>query len=225
MARLTLPGVPSPSARSPRGLPPPALGSASAAAVGDTAGQTQRSLPPRPQHRLRPPGASARAEPDGHPGTGGRRASRTSLEPGEQRSPPPWGTLGSPETQWCVGVARGGVPTPGSPALRGRCARRSAPFEVPELAGTPPRAPRWYGPPPFKGSALGRRYLRLGRVEARAAETPALGLGPRGPETVGMCREWEHPITALSALAAAAGLAIGNIGDPQATLLQLCFQF
>lgn len=76
----------------------------------------------RPQDRLPPPppGASARAEPDGHPGTGGRRASRTSLEPGEQRSPSPWGTLGSPETERCIGATRGGVPTPGSPALRGR---------------------------------------------------------------------------------------------------------
>lgn len=144
---------------------------------------SQSSAPPPP------PGASARAEPDGHPGTGGRRASRTSLEPGDRRCQPPRGTVGSPETKGRVGAARRGLPAPGSPALQGRCARRSAPLEVPELAGTPPQAPRWYGPPPFKGSALRRHYLQLGRVQTPAAETPTLWPGPRGTATAGMCRE------------------------------------
>lgn len=146
-----------------------------------------------------PPGASASAEPDGHPGTGGRRASRTSLELRERRCPPPPGTVGSPETKGCVGTARRGVPARSSSGLRGRCERRSAPLEVPKLAGTPPQAPRWYGPPLFKGSALRRRCLQLGRVQTRTTETPALGLGPRGPAAVRMCREWEHQTTALAA--------------------------
>lgn len=140
-----------------------------------------------------PPPASARAEPDGHPGTGGRRASRTSLEPGDRRWPPPRGTVGSPETKGRVRAARRGVPAPGSPALQGRCARRSAPPEVPELAGTPPQAARWYGPPPFKGSALRCHYLQLRRVQTRTAETPGAPAPGAPARTSGSCCRGDVP--------------------------------
>lgn len=105
MARLTQSGVPCPSAPSARGplRPRRALHRPQPSAT-QLSGRPRRAdaqLPaaessaPRPQRRLRPPGATARAEPDGHPGTGGRRANRTSLELGDRRCPPPRGTLGA----------------------------------------------------------------------------------------------------------------------------------
>lgn len=231
MARLTLPGVPNPSARSPRRLSrprrsqrrpqPSAILPRRLCALGSRVLSSVSSAPPPP------PGASARAEPDGHPGTGGSRASRTSLEPRERRCPPPRGTVGSPETKGCVRTARCGVPAPSSPALRGRCARRWAPLEVPELAGTPPQAPRWYGPPPFKGSAhlRRRRCPQFGCVQTRATEIPALGLGPQGPAAVGMCWEWEHRITAFAASGRCCGACHrkhqGSASNPSSTLLSV----
>lgn len=178
--------------------PPPAPRSASTAVVGDAAQRTPqprgRSAPGRcvPSSASSapppPPGASARAEPDGHPGTGGGRASRTSLELGDRRCPQPRGTLGALKTTGRVSAARRGLPSPSVLALRRRSERPSAPLEEPELAGTPPRAPRWYDPPPFKGSALGRRCLQPCRVQIPAPGTPALQLGPqRRPGAAGLC--------------------------------------
>lgn len=159
--------------------PPPAPRSPSTAALGDTAQRTPQargrpapgrcvlssatSAPPPPA------GATARAEPDGHPGTGARRANRTSLEPGDRGCPPPRGTLGAPLDHRAR--PRRGLPALSWLALRGQSARPSAPLEVPELAGTPlPWAPRWYGPPPFKGSALGRLSLQSRRASARSGD-------------------------------------------------------
>ncbi|KAL1790886.1 hypothetical protein HispidOSU_023297 [Sigmodon hispidus] len=201
MVRLTQPGVRGPSEPSARGplrphraqhrpqpsatLPSGRCPSPSRADAQFPAGRCvlscASSAPPPPPSL---PGASARAEPDGHPGTGGRRASRTSFEPGDQRCPPPGGTLGSLKTTGRVPAARRVLPTSSPLALGGRSARPSAPLELPELAGSPPAGAA-------VGSELHWRSLPL-RMQTRAllGGPPELGLGPRRPgAAAGLCGE------------------------------------
>lgn len=187
MARLTLPGVPSPSARSPRGLPPPALGSASAAAVGETAGQTQRSLPPRPQHRLRPPeprlapsltdirapGAAGRAAPPWSPGSSAPR--RPGALSGHQR---PSGASAPPAA---------GSPLPVRPHFEGDA----------RGARLPPRCPSSPGPPRRLRGGTARLLLRAARLAAATSGSagwkPALQRPPRSGWDLGVLLPWDVP--------------------------------
>lgn len=186
MARLTLPGVPSPSARSPRGLPPPALGSASAAAVGDTAGQTQRSLPPRPQHRLRPPPPEPRLAPSltdiRAPGAAGRAAPPRS--PGSSAPRRPGALSGHQGPSGASAPPAAGSPLPVRPHFEGDA----------RGARLPSRCPSSPGPPRGLRGGTARLLLRAARLAAATSGSagwkPALHRPSRSGWDLGVLRPW-----------------------------------
>lgn len=178
-----------------------------------------------PQHRLRPPeprlapsltdirapGAAGRAAPPWSPGSGDAR--RPGALSGHQRprgaSAPPAAGSRLPVRPHFGGDVRG--------------------------AGLPSRCPSSPGPPRRRRGGTARLLLRAARTSAAAPSSAvfkrALQRSPRSGWDLRVLLPWgcagSGSIGSLPSLllAAAAGLAIGNIRDRLATLLQLCFQF
>lgn len=196
MARLTQSGVPCPSEPSARGplrlrrafhRPQPSAtllsgrprrADAQLTAAASSSPRPQCSLRP-PEPRLAPsltdiraPGAAGRTAPRSSPGTGAAHCpgalSGTSRPP--DACPPP-----APGSPLSVGSHFEGEVH--GPRLPSRC----------PSSGTPlPRAPRWYGPPPFKGSALGRLSLQSRSASERSGD-PCAPAGTSASWSRGLC--------------------------------------